>query len=196
MALGQADFSQRALMLLAAGEPNSPWLGMETEAGLAQQQALQELGQDVANDPGQFGLLQQEYSVSLNSGAGALTTATGALTGLADIIWESVPRGHVKDTATGAKLIYIPNRMDFEDYQLPGQYYFTTYQSGVYTRSATSGDYDSDKFDVQGPLNILANYFPSIANLSTLPQQLESNAVRKLAVVLARKYTLPVPADL
>ncbi len=176
-------------MLLAAGDPNSPWLSMEVEAGLAQGQALQELGVDTANDPEGFGLLQQEYTVTLSTstGAGNLASAVGNLTGLADMVWASVQWGHVRDTATSQTLLYVPNRMNFERYQLPGQLYFTTYQSGIYTRTA-NGDYDSDKNGVQGPLNVLANYYPSIGSLSTLPQELESNAVRYLARTLAQKY--------
>lgn len=189
MALAQADFSQKALMLLAAGAPNSPWLSMEVEAGLAQGQALQELGNSVAFDPEKFGLLQQEYPITLSSstGAGNLAAAVGALTGLADVVWGSVQWGHVKDTATLQTLLYVPNRMDFERYQLPGQLYFTTYQGGIYTRTANS-DYDNDKSGVQGPLNVLANYYPSVGNLSTLPQQLETDAVLYLARTLAQKY--------
>lgn len=188
MALGQADFSQRALLLLAAGDPNSVWLGMETEAGVMQTQALQELGLDVANDPHRFGLLQQQYSVTLNNGAGNLATATGALTSATDIIWASIPWGRVLDTATNTPLVYVPNVADFEGYQLPGQLYYTIYQSGIYTRTAVGGYYNGDSSGVQGPLTVTANYYPSVGNLSTLPLELESDAIRYLARTLQLKY--------
>lgn len=188
MALGQADFSQRALLLLAAGDPNSVWLGMETEAGVMQTQALQELGLDVANDPHRFGLLQQQYPITLSAGAGNLATAAGALTGLTDIIWSSVPWGRVLDTATNTPLVYVPNVADFEGYQLPGMLYYTIYQSAIYTRTAVGGYFNGDSSGVQGPLTITANYYPSVANLSTLPLELESDAVRYLARTLQLKY--------
>lgn len=188
MALGQADFSQRALLLLAAGDPNSVWLGMETEAGVMQPQALQELGLDVANDPHRFGLLQQQYFVTLNNGVGNLASALGGITGLTDIIWSSISKGNVLDTATNTQLAYVPNVADFEGYQLPGMLYYTIYQSGIYTRTAVGGYFNGDSSGVQGPLTITANYYPSVANLSTLPLELESDAIRYLARTLEQKY--------
>jgi hypothetical protein len=188
MALNYSDFSQRALLLLAAGDPNSVWLGMETEAGVAQPQALQELGLDVANDPRRFGLLQQQYSVTLNSGTGNLASALGGITGLTDIIWSSIPKGNVLDTATSTPLVYVPNVADFEGYQLPGMLYYTIYQGGIYTRTAVGGYYNGDSSGVQGPLTVTANYYPSVGNLSTLPLELESDAIRYLARTLQLKY--------
>lgn len=183
----QAELSQRALLLLAAGDPASPWLQMETEAGLAQEQALNELATTVEDDPELFGLLQQSYSITLTSGNGQLTSATGASTGQVDMVWTSVPKGHVKDE-NGTRLVYIPNRYDFEGYLLPGQLYFTTYNGNIYTRSAVSGDYSSDKFSVIGPLDVLANYYPTVGGMATLSPELNSNLVRLLARVLSEKY--------
>lgn len=174
-------------MLLAAGESNSPWLSMETEAGLAQEQALNVLATTVEDDPELFGLLQQSYSITLTSGNGQLTSATGASTSAVDMVWASVPKGHVKDE-NGTRLIYIPNRYDFESYLLPGQLYFTSYNGNIYTRSAVSGDYSSDKFSVIGPLDVLANYYPTVGGMATLSPELNSNLVRILANVLAEKY--------
>lgn len=192
----QSELSQRALLLLAAGNPDSPWLKMETEAGLAQEQALNELGDDVAADPSQFGLLQQTYTVTLNgtTGAGQLTSATGNSTSQVDMIWTSVQRGHVKDT-DGNKLLYVPNRYSFEGYLLPGQLYFTTYDGNIYTRTA-NGDYASDRTGVQGPLNILANYYPTVGGMATLSPELNSNLVRILARTLAEKYGQTLEADI
>lgn len=174
-------------MLLAAGDTNSPWLQMETEAGLAQDQALNELATFVEDDPELFGLLQQTYSVTLTSGTGQLVSATGATTAMVDMVWTSVPKGHVKDE-NGTRLIYIPNRYDFESYLLPGQLYFTTYNGSIYTRSAASGDYNSDKYAIIGPLDVLANYYPTVGGMATLSPELNSNLVRLLARVLAEKY--------
>lgn len=174
-------------MLLAAGDTNSPWLQMETEAGIAQEQALNELATTVEDDPELFGLLQQSYSITLTSGSGQLTSATGSSTSQVDMVWTSVPKGHVKDE-NGTRLIYIPNRYDFESYLLPGQLYFTTYNGNIYTRSAVSGDYSSDKFAVIGPLDVLANYYPTVGGMATLSPELNSNLVRLLARILAEKY--------
>lgn len=189
----QAELSQRALMLLAAGDSNSPWLQMETEAGLAQDQALNELATTIEDDPELFGLLQQSYAITLTSGNGQLTSATGATTGVVDMVWTSVPKGHVKDE-NGTRLLYIANRYDFESYLLPGQLYFTTYNGSIYTRSAVSGDYSSDKFAVIGPLDVLANYYPTVGGMATLSPELNSNLVRLLARVLAEKYKPGVAA--
>lgn len=182
-----AEVSQRALLLLAAGDPNSIWLQMEVEAGLAQTLALEELGLTISNDSLRFGLLQQSYPITLTSGNGQLVSATGSSTGVVDMIWSSVPRGHVKDE-NGTRLIYIPNRYDFESYLLPGQLYFTTYAGNIYTRSAASGDYSSDKFAVIGPLDVLANYDPSVGGMATLSPELNEDLVRLLARTLAAKY--------
>lgn len=192
----QAETSQRALLLLAAGDPASPWLGMEVEAGLAQAYALTELGITIASDREKFGLLQQAYSTTLASGNGALTSAAGASTGVADMIWSSVPKGHVKDE-NGTRLIYVPNRYDFESYLLPGQLYFTTYNGSIYTRSAISGDYSNDKFSVIGPLDVLANYYPTVSGMATLSPELDDELVMILARTLAEKYkpTLPIPVN-
>lgn len=181
-------------MLLAAGDPTSPWLNMEVEAGLAQTQALQELGITVYEDGERFGLLQQTYSITLSgsTGAGQLTSATGVTTAAVDMIWQSVPKGHVKDT-NGQKLLYIPERASFEGYLLPGQLYYTTYGGSIWTRSANSGNYDNDKLDVQGPLNVLANYYPSVGGMATLSPELDSDLVRLLARVLAEKYKTGLP---
>lgn len=180
-------------MLLAAGDSNSPWLQMETEAGLAQEQALNELATFVEDDPELFGLLQQSYSITLTNGNGQLTSATGSSTSQADMVWTSVPKGHVKDE-NGTRLIYIPNRYDFESYLLPGQLYFTTYNGNIYTRSAVSGDYSSDRFSVIGPLDVLANYYPTVGGMATLSPELNSNLVRLLARVLSEKYTPGIAA--
>lgn len=180
-------------MLLAAGDSNSPWLQMETEAGLAQDQALNELATTIEDDPELFGLLQQSYAITLTSGNGQLTSATGATTGVVDMVWTSVPKGHVKDE-NGTRLLYIANRYDFESYLLPGQLYFTTYNGSIYTRSAVSGDYSSDKFAVIGPLDVLANYYPTVGGMATLSPELNSNLVRLLARVLAEKYKPGVAA--
>lgn len=174
-------------MLLAAGDSNSPWLQMETEAGLAQEQALNELATFVEDDPELFGLLQQSYPITLTNGNGQLTSATGSSTSQADMVWTSVPKGHVKDE-NGTRLIYIPNRYDFESYLLPGQLYFTIYNGNIYTRSAVSGDYSSDRFSVIGPLDVLANYYPTVGGMATLSPELNSNLVRLLARVLSEKY--------
>lgn len=189
----QAELSQRALMLLAAGSPDSPWLKMEVEAGLAQEQALNELGVAVEDDNDRFGLLQQTYSITLTNGFGQLTTATGVTTSAVDMIWTSVQKGHVKDE-NGTKLLYIPNRQDFEGYLLSGQLYYTTYAGNIYTRSATSGDYSTDQYAITGPLNVLANYYPTVGGLASIAPELDSDLVRILARTLSEKYSPGLPA--
>lgn len=192
MAITAQELVIRALTLLSAGDDGSPWMAMEMEAELAIGQAMQELGIDVANDPKSFGLLQQGYSVTLSSttGAGSLVSAVGASTTTADMIWGSVPRGYVYDTATDTRLVYIPDRANFEGYVDPGFLYYTIYAGNIYTRTS-NGSYPTDKTGVQGALTVTANFYPAIQNPATtasLPAELESNAVRQLARVMAEKY--------
>ena len=146
---------------------------------------MQTLADEVAKDHNRAPLLMQEYSVDLVSGVGEPLTDTGSITSLADILYWSIPYGVVRDSLTNLKLVYIPNREQFEGYLTPGLWYYTLANQRIYTRSATSGDYfNSDKYDVQGPLTVTANFVPTTA---TLPSTLENDAVDLLVKMAVTK---------
>lgn len=188
------ELVDKARFLLAAGQPDSAWLDVEVEAQLSIAQAMHDLGMMIAKDRWRFGLLQQDYSVPLNgsTGAGDLIAATGALTSAADMIWDSVPQGRVKD-ANDAALVYVPDVAEFESYVLPGFSYYTLYQQKIYTRTST-GTYATDKTGVISPVTVTANFFPALTSAVTLPAQLEDEAVQSLIRVLVQKNPgLPAP---
>lgn len=176
------ELTRRAILLLAA-EPSGEhdWYAMETEIGSLIPNALQELAEMIARDPERQGLLQQEYSVTLTNGIGNLTAATGARTAAADILWQSVSKGLVKD-AYGGRLHYIGDRYAFEGPQLAGYNYYTLTDNGrIHVRTG------ADPFFLGGvsdPLTVNANFIPTVA---TLPAQLENDAVQTLAKIAVQK---------
>lgn len=180
------ELTRRAIMVLASGTPSPvPVLDQEAELSSMIPSVMQTLADEVAKDHNRAPLLMQEYSVDLVSGVGEPLTDTGSITSLADILYWSIPYGVVRDSLTNLKLVYIPNREQFEGYLTPGLWYYTLANQRIYTRSATSGDYfNSDKYDVQGPLTVTANFVPTSA---TLPSTLENDAVDLLVKMAVTK---------
>ena len=180
------ELTRRAIMAMAAGAPSpNPILEQEAEISALIPQAMQTLADEVAKDGNRAPLLMQEYTVDLVSGVGEPLTDTGSITSLADILFWSIPYGSVRDTMTNFKLTYIPNREQFEGYLMPGLWYYTLANQRLFTRSATSGDYfNSDRYDVQGPLLVTANFVPTTADL---PVTLENDAVDLLVKIAIAK---------
>lgn len=180
------ELTRRAIMAMAAGAPSpNPILEQEAEISALIPQAMQTLADEVAKDGNRAPLLMQEYTVDLVSGVGEPLTDTGSITSLADILFWSIPYGSVRDTLTNFKLTYIPNREQFEGYLMPGLWYYTLANQRLFTRSATSGDYfNSDRYDVQGPLLVTANFVPTTADL---PVTLENDAVDLLVKIATTK---------
>lgn len=180
------ELTRRAIMAMAAGAPSpNPILEQEAEISALIPQAMQTLADEVAKDGNRAPLLMQEYTVDLVSGVGEPLTDTGSITSLADILFWSIPYGSVRDTLTNFKLTYIPNREQFEGYLMPGLWYYTLANQRLFTRSATSGDYfNSDRYDVQGPLLVTANFVPTTADL---PVTLENDAVDLLVKIAIAK---------
>lgn len=185
MAITNLELARRAIILLSTGAPSPvPWLDMEGEAGLAIPYAMHRIAESVAMDRERFAILTQAYSVTITSGIGNPLTATGGITSAADILWSSIPKSQVKD-ADGNRLVYVPYQMDFEGYLLPGFKYYTLIAERIYVRSAVTGDYTSDLGDVTSPVVITANFIPTV---SSLPVELEDEAVQTLAQVLVEKF--------
>ena len=186
MSITNKELARRALALLAGGDPNSPWFYQEAEAGLAIPYAMHRLGEETARNPQLRGLLQQDYSVTISSGVGNPLTATGSLTSAADVLYDSIVWGQVKD-ADNNRLIPVQNRMDFERPLQPGFKYYCLTGQRIYVRSAVSNVYESDLGDVTGPLTITANFVPTV---SALPAngQFDDDIVRILADILVLKF--------
>lgn len=180
------ELTRRAIMALAAGTPSpNPVLDQESEISALIPQVMQSLADEVAKDHNRSSLLTQQYSVDLVNGEGEPLTDTGSITSAADILFWSIPMGTVRDSMTGFKLAYIPGLAQFEGYLMPGLWYYTLVNQRIYTRSATSGDYfNSDRYDVQGPLTVTANFVPTTA---TLPVTLENDAVDLLVKLVMTK---------
>jgi hypothetical protein len=180
------ELVRRAIMTIAAGSPppNSVFV-QETELSAMVPSVMQGLADEVAKDANRAPLLMQTYSVDLVNGEGQPLTDTGSITSLVDILYWSIPFGSVRDSLTNFKLVYIPHREQFEGYLTSGLWYYTLANQRIYTRSATSGDYfNSDRYDVQGPLTVTANFVPTTA---TLPVTLENDAVDLLVKMVATK---------
>lgn len=188
------ELTRRAIMLLAAGQPSpSFWLEHEAEISSLIPNAMEEVANKIANDPHKKALLMQNYTVTLSSGDGSILASNGSITSAADVLFWSIPNGEVLDTATNKRLVFIPNKSEFEGYVYPGLYYYTLANQRVYTRSGQSGNYhDSDKYDVTGPLTVTANFIPSV---TTLPEILEDDAVSTLARLAAIKFELEKKGD-
>lgn len=180
------ELTRRAIMALAAGTPSpNPVLDQESEISALIPQVMQSLADEVAKDHNRSSLLTQQYTVDLVNGEGEPLTDTGSITSAADILFWSIPMGTVRDSMTSFKLVYIPGQSQFEGYLMPGLWYYTLVNQRIYTRSATSGDYfNSDRYDVQGPLTVTANFVPTTA---TLPVTLENDAVDLLVKLAMTK---------
>ena len=180
------ELTRRAIMALAAGTPSpNPILDQESEISALIPQVMQSLADEVAKDHNRSSLLTQQYTVDLVNGEGEPLTDTGSITSAADILFWSIPMGTVRDSMTSFKLVYIPGQSQFEGYLMPGLWYYTLVNQRIYTRSATSGDYfNSDRYDVQGPLTVTANFVPTTA---TLPVTLENDAVDLLVKLAMTK---------
>lgn len=180
------ELTRRAITLLSVGmDKPAPWLDMEAEVSTSIPLALQQLALDVSQHRDRRGLLSQDYLINLTSGQGAVLSATGSITSAADILWSSIPSGDIVDTSTNQRLTYVPGLREFEGYQYPGLLYYTLSNQSIFTRSGVTGNYfDSDRYDVQGPLRVTAVWIPTVANL---PVYFESLAIATLVEIVLKK---------
>lgn len=154
---------------------------MEAEASLAITYATKRLAERIANDPLRFGLLTQDFSVTLTAGVGTILSSVGSISAVADVLWDTIPRNRVADSES-TKLIYVPNLADFEGKLLAGYLYYTLSNQRIIARSNVTGSYTADL--LTGTLTVTANFIPTI---STLPTQLDNELVNTLAEVLSEK---------
>ena len=178
------EMARRALLLLEAGGNNpNVWLNQEAEAIAAIPYAMHQLTERASNDPMKRALLSQEYSVTLSSGVGDPTTATGGITSAADMYVHSMEQWSVRDESSNV-LQYVRNYNDLAGY-LPTFYgYFSLYAQRLYTRQINTGSLTS----TTGPLTVGAMFIPTVgASTTTLPTELDDDAVRILAEILTLK---------
>ena len=180
------ELTRRVIMALATSVPSPmPILDQEAEVSALIPSAMQALADEVAKDHHRSPLLTQDYICTLVSGYGPVLPLAGSITATDDILYWSIPYGVVRDSTTNTKLTYIPNREQFEGYLMPGLWYYTLTNQRIMTRSAITGDYfNSDRFDVQGPLEITANFVPTPA---TLPVTLENDAIDLMVKMILMK---------
>lgn len=180
------ELTRRVIMALATSVPSPmPILDQEAEVSALIPSAMQALADEVAKDSHRSPLLTQDYICTIVTGYGPVLPVPGSITATNDILYWSIPYGVVRDSATNVKLTYIPNREQFEGYLMPGLLYYTLTNQRIMTRSAVTGDYfNSDRWDVQGPLEITANFVPTPA---TLPVTLENDAIDLMVKMILMK---------
>lgn len=181
------ELTRRAITLLSAGmDKPAPWLDMEAEVSTAIPNALQKMAIAISKSRVMRGLLSQNYTVNLTNGEGAVLTPNGSITATNDILWSSIPSGDVVDLSTNQRLVFVPGLREFEGYQYAGFFYYTLSNQSIFTRSGQTGNYfDSDKYDVIGPVRINAVWVPKPENI---PLNLESFAVETLADLVTKKF--------
>lgn len=187
-----ADLLERAKRLASTAAP-SPNLWDNAEIDLASNVliAVQELGDEVTADFLRRTLLQQDYTVTLNSaGVGDPLAAVGSITGVAgEIIQESIRYGVVLDAENNI-LQPILHYSDFLRPQPTVYGYYTLVDRKIYTRAinvpvTTPADITS----APGPLTITASFVPT--SVTNVPSQLEDDLVKKLVAVSIRKAEAP-----
>jgi len=161
MAINYDDLIETARRVLLANTPPSqiPQGNLEIDLAALKNTACQVLAAKIADDPDRLYLLQQDYSVALDgSGVGDILTATGAITGGADLYADSIPKGNVQD-AYNNSLVYMPLLFDFYRPASTQFAYYTLQDRAIRTRAiAVAVQSAADIVGAIGPLTITANY--------------------------------------
>jgi len=173
---------ERAKRQLGAGPE------FEVDLGAMVMQASAAVAHKVMRDSAIRGLLQQEYSVTLDAnGEGNLLTATGSVTSAAgEILLEGVHFGAVLD-ANGLKLQPLFHYSEFVAPQMTVfGYYHIKDKATILTRArGVAVSTASDIQSANGPLTITASYDP--ASVDDFPSELEDLLVQELVNLAATK---------
>ena len=159
------ELVQRAIHQLNAGQPEPRlWPESEIDISACVLQASSVVAHNAMRDSALRGLLQQEYSVTLDgSGEGNLLAATGSVTSVAgEILIEGIYFGVVLD-AEGQKLQPLFHYADFIAPQLTAFGYYLIKDGGTILTRARNAAVNT-AFDIQsafGPLIITASYTPA-----------------------------------
>ena len=183
-----ADLIERSKRLLGAGS-GSPdvWAKAEIDLAACVNIAVHEMAVDVMNDNARRGLLQQNYSVTLDgSGIGDLLAATGSVTSTAgEILQDGVYFGVVRD-ADNNILQPIYHFADFYRPQPTVFGYYCLVNKKIHTRAISVGvNGPADIVSAATPLTVTASYAP--ASVANIPGELEDETVKKLVTVITRK---------
>jgi hypothetical protein len=195
MAINFDVLIETARRVLLANTPPSqiPQGNLEIDLAAIKDTACQVLAARIAKDPGRFYLLQQDYSVALDgSGVGDFLTATGSITGDADIYADSIPMGNVQD-AYNNSLIYIPHLFDFYRPASTQFAYYTLQDRRIRTRAiATAVQSAADIVGVVGPLTITASFIST--DLTYWPDQFFDDLVATIVNIAQTKLAAPANA--
>ncbi|MCI0748167.1 MAG: hypothetical protein L0Y58_22400 [Verrucomicrobia subdivision 3 bacterium] len=180
------QYTKRRLVGVPGGEV---WADREIEIAATIPAALQELGAQVLRDRHRRNLLQQSYSVALDSaGIGNLLTAIGGITGTAgEILQDGVALGVVRDAENNV-LVWLPN---YDDFLRPASIafgYYTLVAARIYTRAVGVAVTPSlDIAPAATPLTVFSSYAP--AAVSGVPKELEDDTISILTEILMRQVS-------
>lgn len=182
----QADLVEYATRRLSAGDNAATWAQSEIDLNALVPSALAVLARDVARDDVRRGLLQQDFEVTLDSsGIGNLLTATGSITADADILFEGVTLGIVKD-ASSVVLRKLTHYADFVRPQPTVFGYYCLTGERIHTRAVNvSATNPAEISGAASPLTIRANFEPY--HVADVPRELEDDLVTALVTLVARK---------
>jgi hypothetical protein len=123
--------------------------------------ALSLLANKVAksNEPSYSQLLKKDFTVTVTSGTGSLTTP---LTASEPILVEYLPQA-IAVTANGVKLHYLPDRTQLELERPRLLMWYTVDNSTLRTKNT-----DGSLLSLSTTVTITANYTPTIANVPDL----------------------------
>ena len=188
------ELCERAKRLAGAGSPSPDiWAQSEIDLAACKDIALNELANETMRDDARRHLLQQSYSVTLDAnGEGDIIAATGAVTGAADIIPESIFFGNVRDAENNV-LVPLYHYSDFLKPQITAFAYYCLKGRKIATRAI--GMYVAKSEDVvtaPSPLTILASH--SSTDLTYWSSEFDEKIVEKLVTVVTRKLEPPKAA--
>lgn len=183
------ELVERAKRQLNAGQPQPhTWPESEIDLAACVMQAISAMAHDVMRSDELRSLLQQEYSVTLDSsGEGDLLAAVGSITGIAgEILIDGVRFGAVLD-AEGHKLQPI---LHYADFVAPQStvfgYYHIKDRATILTRARDMQVNTSfDIVSAAGPLTVTASFAPQ--SVTHISPELEEPTVHSLVRIVALK---------
>lgn len=187
----KAELVERARRQLNAGEPQPhTWPDSEIDLAACVMQASQRVAHDVMRDSALRGLLQQEFTITLDvNGEGDLLAAVGSVTAVAgEILIDGVWFGAVID-ADGNVLQPLVHFVDFIRPQpTVFGYYCIKDKATILTRAKDAqANGPLEIVGATGPLTITANFAP--AAVASFPPELEEPLVHALVNIVVQKVT-------
>lgn len=171
------------------------WAQSEIDLAALKNIATERLAGRVAMDRDRRGLLQQDYSVTLDAnGVGDPLTAIGSVTGGTDIIWGSIPLGNVQD-ADNNSLVLIPHLPDFYRPASIALAYYCLVDRKIRTRAlSVAVNNAADIVTVNGPITVTANFETS--DLTFWPGELFNDLAQEIvSIALTKMMPAPVEAN-